>query len=306
MKYPRRKDQYNCDLMCENFHEIDHRLHALEEGGGGHGGGSGSFEEIYEADYEKLSEEEKNDENMLYFLPDGDVEDDGGVDVGDTDISGIGDGTITGAIGALDEGLDSLESISIVNRGTLTSDDDLNSIFTPGMYQYATASVPQNCPFANAGIVEVIKSQSKYIQRVTRYGVAGQSAERLCNGTTSDKWLAWTTRCAPVNLAKIADITASANTYTKVTTVSIPAKSFYTFTAFPIWYNYCPMGVRICSSDNVNQALAWQEQSSTAPYMVSATVSGYADKATTYYVYAKWNGGGAEQLHIQGFYIPSV
>lgn len=36
MKYPRRKDQYNCDLMCENFHEIDHRLKHLEDGG--HGG----------------------------------------------------------------------------------------------------------------------------------------------------------------------------------------------------------------------------------------------------------------------------
>lgn len=77
MKYPRRKDQYNCDLMCENFHEIDHRLHALEEGGGG----SGSFEELSKADYEKLSEEEKNDENMVYFLPDGEGGGDGGSDI---------------------------------------------------------------------------------------------------------------------------------------------------------------------------------------------------------------------------------
>lgn len=235
MKYPRRKDQYNCDLMCENFHEIDHRLHALEEGGGGHGGGSGSFKEMNEADYGNLSEEEKNDENMLYFLPDGDVDGDDGIELGDTDISDIGDGTITGAIGALDSDLEKL----------------------------------------NADVTELA-------------GDVGSRANK------------------PVNLAKSADITAAANTYTKVTTISIPAKSFYTFTAFPIWYNYCPMGVRICSSDNVNQALAWQEQSSTASYMVSATVSGYTDSGTTFYVYAKWNGGGAEQLHIQGFYIPSV
>ena len=37
MKYPKRKDKYDCDLLCENFHEVEHRLMALEEGGGGHG-----------------------------------------------------------------------------------------------------------------------------------------------------------------------------------------------------------------------------------------------------------------------------
>lgn len=31
MKYPKRKDQYNCELLCENFHEIDHRLKKVEE-----------------------------------------------------------------------------------------------------------------------------------------------------------------------------------------------------------------------------------------------------------------------------------
>lgn len=72
----------------------------------------------------------------------------------------------------------------------LTADDDLNNLLISGIYQYSTDSIPANCPFANAGVVEIIRSHSRYIQRVTRYGVAGQSAERVYSGTTNG-WLAW-------------------------------------------------------------------------------------------------------------------
>ena len=40
MKYSKRKDKYCCDVLNDNFHEIDDRLTDLEENGGGSGGGN--------------------------------------------------------------------------------------------------------------------------------------------------------------------------------------------------------------------------------------------------------------------------
>lgn len=39
MKYSKRKDKYCCNVLNDNFHEIDDRLNNLENGGGGSGGG---------------------------------------------------------------------------------------------------------------------------------------------------------------------------------------------------------------------------------------------------------------------------
>ena len=73
----------------------------------------------------------------------------------------------------------------------LTSADDLNNLTTIGTYIYRTASIPKNCPFTNAGIVEVIgtvgNSTSEKVQRVSRYG-ATESATR---GLVSGSWTAW-------------------------------------------------------------------------------------------------------------------
>ena len=41
MKYSKRKDRYCCNVLNDNFHEIDDRLKDLEENGGSGGGGSG-------------------------------------------------------------------------------------------------------------------------------------------------------------------------------------------------------------------------------------------------------------------------
>ncbi|MCI8454152.1 MAG: hypothetical protein HFE84_06010 [Lachnospiraceae bacterium] len=74
----------------------------------------------------------------------------------------------------------------------LTSADDLDDLFTNGVYYYPTSSVPQNAPFQNAAIVEVFGSLSpsvQKIQRVTRYGVSGQTAFRPRSDT---RWEAWT------------------------------------------------------------------------------------------------------------------
>lgn len=74
----------------------------------------------------------------------------------------------------------------------LTSADDLDGLFANGVYYYPTSSVPQNAPFQSAAIVEVFGSLSpsaQKIQRVTRYGVSGQTAFRPRSDT---RWEAWT------------------------------------------------------------------------------------------------------------------
>lgn len=193
---------------------------------------------------------------------------------------------------------------SFIPRGLLTKNDNLNNLFIPGIYQYSTDSIPDNCPFVNSGIVEVIKSDSRYIQRVTRYGTAGKSYERVYTNA-SDGWLAWTTRCAPVNLDKTVDYTVpAANTYSRVTTVTIPAKSFYCVTANPFYSNACPRGVRICSTNDEKNAMAWQEQAENSANSVSATLTGYTENALTLHIFAKWANANQNLLGIAGFYIP--
>lgn len=62
----------------------------------------------------------------------------------------------------------------------LTSSDDLDKITDKGVYDYATSSIPKNCPFTNAGIVEVVgnKTGGALIQRITRFGLDGYSSFR--------------------------------------------------------------------------------------------------------------------------------
>ena len=75
----------------------------------------------------------------------------------------------------------------------LTSSDNLNNITDNGIYWYGTESVPQNAPYQNASVVEVIGSSSatgEKFQRVTRYGVPGKSSWRPLGGG-SNGWLAW-------------------------------------------------------------------------------------------------------------------
>ena len=74
----------------------------------------------------------------------------------------------------------------------LDENDDLNDIVAEGIYTYRTASIPKNCPFVNAGVVEIFGNMTadndQKIQRVTRYGDAGDSAWR---GLASGEFTAW-------------------------------------------------------------------------------------------------------------------
>ena len=78
----------------------------------------------------------------------------------------------------------------------LTSADDLNNITNNGTYWYWTDSVPANAPYNNAAVVEVSGSESstnQKIQRVTRYGVSGQSAFRALDTAGWKEWAAYLT-----------------------------------------------------------------------------------------------------------------
>ena len=41
MRYPKPTDRYSCEVLCENFMEVDERLKELEENGGGGSGTPG-------------------------------------------------------------------------------------------------------------------------------------------------------------------------------------------------------------------------------------------------------------------------
>ena len=75
-------------------------------------------------------------------------------------------------------------------KKSLTSSDNLDNIKDDGIYVYTTTSVPQNCPYVNAGIVMVFGSKSttsQKIQIVFRYGIPGCGKFRVL----SNGWQAW-------------------------------------------------------------------------------------------------------------------
>lgn len=94
-------------------------------------------------------------------------------------------------------------------RGILTSEDDLDKIVTPGIYYYLTGGVPANCPYSNAGIVEVIATGStvtRILQRVTRYGAEGYTKQRVLYNSS---WSAWT--AVPLMFKKTYTSTTNSN-----------------------------------------------------------------------------------------------
>lgn len=206
---------------------------------------------------------------------------------------------------------DNLEEESFVYRRKLTANDDLDNITEPGLYYYGTDSIPVNCPFSNAGIVEVIRVGSRIKQTVTRYGLAGQTQFRVNN---SLEWYGWegyaiqsNTCKAPVSLNKQVSYTpAAANTYYNVTSVVIPAKSFYDFAASPIWMNSKGTGISIHTGSTSANSNNMVEDTIAASSGVTARVCGYAETKLTFYIWAKWSGASQNRLDVYGFYIPSV
>ena len=107
----------------------------------------------------------------------------------------------------------------------LTSSDNLDNITDNGIYWYPTESVPQNAPYQNAAVVEVIGSPSatgEKFQRVTRYGVPGKSSWRPLGGG-SNGWLAWAEAFTDVNCQGGAvSITPTAINKSAYRTVTFP------------------------------------------------------------------------------------
>ena len=100
----------------------------------------------------------------------------------------------------------------------LTSADDLDAITDNGTYWYLTESVPAHAPYSNAAVVEVSGSSSnatQKLQRVTRYGVSGQSAFRPL--ISSNGWLDWAYHLtnADIQKGRVAALSCPANTITE-------------------------------------------------------------------------------------------
>ena len=97
--------------------------------------------------------------------------------------------TLQTDLDALDTRTTSLEEGAFIFRRRLYPTDDLNDVLEHGVYVYYTNEAPQNAPYPNPSIVEVIRvNDGRIIQRVTRYAAKGQSSFRAKNG---DTWLAW-------------------------------------------------------------------------------------------------------------------
>lgn len=281
-------------------------FNGLSYGSGIGGGGNANFVELTKAEYDALEAAGQVKADTLYLIKDGILGTDAGM--GNADISKIGDGTVTGAIKEINSNLEEIEESSFIPKRVLTSADDLNTLYEPGIYSFATNNVPQNSPFSNGSIVEVIyATNARIIQRVTRYGVAGQSAERVLFGTD---WLAWVMRCTPVRLSKrVMHTVKASNTYELVTSITIPANCFYVFSVLAEWANAKGLGVFISASDTNYAASAhWSETTineNNHGKAVNAIGETY-DGSQTFYIWAKWAGVSTNPLTVSGFYINKV
>ena len=96
-------------------------------------------------------------------------------------------------------------------RRRLTSSDDLNNVTVNGIYYYATSSVPANAYYPNAAILEVVGNGSGAVmQKLTRVGLAGESAFRvLLSGT----WYEWTEFAAKEAVGTRKTVTISTGGY---------------------------------------------------------------------------------------------
>ena len=105
--------------------------------------------------------------------------------------------------------------VDFVYKGGLTANNDLNAVKTNGIYFYDTGDVPSNCPFQNAGIVEVLgepnNTATRKIQRVSRYG----STEVAFRGLSTSGWSEWV--YINMNANKIVPITSGGTGATTAT-----------------------------------------------------------------------------------------
>ena len=101
--------------------------------------------------------------------------------IGSTDISKIGDGTVTGAIRSLNTG-------SLTLRNSIQDNSNANNITTTGIYElyYATSQTVVNFAFKNSSILEVVAGAGYIVQRQT--GI-DKCFTRYCD--TVGKWSNW-------------------------------------------------------------------------------------------------------------------
>ena len=110
----------------------------------------------------------------------------------------------------------------------------------------------------------------------------------------------------PVSLYKSIGFTGTTTNYELITTVTIPAKSFYVLSAYLNYGNSKPTGVRICYKNDYQDTAAWQEQdASHDAYEVHCQTTGYIEAETTFYIFGKWHAAAKNSAYVNGFYIPA-
>lgn len=97
---------------------------------------------------------------------------------------------------------------------------------------------------------------------------------------------------------------AGSTDYSLTDTFEIPAKSFYALTAKIGYDKTQPRGIRICTRENTQHALAFKEQSTLESVSLTATLCGFTEEAMTLYVYTKYSGTSSSSYAVSGFYIP--
>ena len=141
-----------------------------------YGGGIQIIDKTYE-EYQALSEAEKMRDDVIYNITDRDS----GVAFGNSDISNVGDGTITGAIGALDSKIK-------FKQMTVTFDG-------------GKASISEESITANSVIMVIRKPSDGSLSSVVLSACARNGGAYLCAYTTADTaltatidvYLMWTT-----------------------------------------------------------------------------------------------------------------
>ena len=95
-----------------------------------------------------------------------------------------------------------------------------------------------------------------------------------------------------------------ANTYEKVTSITIPAKSFFVFSITPAYQNTKGLGISVnTSSTDYMGVLCKETTMSNNDNGVTITRSGYLTTKKTYYIWAKWNTASSNSVEIYGFYF---
>lgn len=175
MKYSKRKDKYCCNVLNDNFQEIDERLTDLEKNGGGGSGGGGSSNVVYltQAEYDALPDTKLSDD-IEYRITDGNI--------GASKASNVSyDNSFTGlkAInvqGAVDEVIDRLGDVLSVGNETYNSVEKILKYYIDNGYLPDINNPEINLPLVNLTDTSYLKIRDNNNGTATLIGVIACSS----------------------------------------------------------------------------------------------------------------------------------